>query len=175
MSTRIRLGIGIGLIAVVLVLIAGRLFRMPWSTQPGMNTYLLRSEEEPESFVEFRIVELKPSQRDGGMPMRLWDATYPSASGAAHFEFAIALREPTPDDEFPGTRGVLTAREDSSPEGLLSALAGAHHAERALRAIGESSKSRTREVPFEAAVFGTALTRGSGSRILAGEFTSDRS
>jgi hypothetical protein len=104
----------------------------------------------------------------------VWDATYPSAYGAAHFEFAIALREPTPDDEFPGTRGVLTAREDSRPEGLLSALARAHRAARSLQAIGESSKSRAREVPFEAVVFGTALTRGRGSRILAGEFTSDR-
>jgi len=133
-----------------------------------------RSEEAPESIVEFEIVELKPVQRDGGRPMRVWDVKYPSASGTAHFKIAMELAEPESDMDFPSTRGVLTACEDSRPDGLLAALASAHNASRSVRAEGEGGTPRVREVAFEPAMFGSTLTRGRGERILAGEFTSDR-
>jgi hypothetical protein len=178
MPTHIRLSIGIGgLTAVVLILFASNLIekrRSPPLPRLDIATGVNVPEHAPETIVEFQIVELKPSQRDFMTPMRVWDATYPSVFGAAHFEIAMELREVKPDEQFTSTSGVLTARDDSRPDGLLSALARAHHASRSLRALGESSKSRTREVPFQTVIFGTALTRGHGHRTLASEFTSDR-
>jgi hypothetical protein len=179
MTTRVRLGIGvgigIGLIAVVAIFLASRPIEKPRKPLPRLDiaTGVNVPEHAPDTIVEFQIVELKPSQRDGMTPMRVWEATYPSASGAAHFEIAMELREVKSDEQFASMRGVLTAREDSRPDGLLSALARAHRTSRLVRAPGASAKPRAREVPFETAIFGTALTRGHGKRTLASEFTSD--
>jgi hypothetical protein len=185
MPTRFRLGIRIGLPAVflifVLILLGISLMKKPRLPRPMPRPDIANGVKEmpefpPETVVEFQIVELKPSQRDGKTPMRVWDATYPSEFGAAHFGIAMELREVKPDEHVASTDGVLIAREDSRPDGLLSALASAHHASRSsrsLEAVGRSSKPRVREVPFQTAIFGTALTRGHGNRMLAGEFTSD--
>lgn len=179
---RMNTRISIGLAVVFLLLIVGSVIKVARSSQPSPQAVatglavkhgLAMPGDHPEAIVEFQIVEMKPARREG-VSMRVWDATYPSISGTAHFEIAIELRDPMHGEQFASTRGVLTAREDSRPEALLSALARAHSASRSLRAIGAPSKTRAREVELVTSILGMGVTRGPGSYVLAGEFTTDK-
>jgi hypothetical protein len=120
--------------------------------------------DDPAPLVEFAVVEVSTS----GAGARRWAATFAGRSGTARFDIDMELRAPEPGDQFAFTRGSFRAREGSTAEDLVSALARAHHAVRYAK-----STPRVAAVSFITAILGRELSRGSGADVLAGEFTSN--
>jgi hypothetical protein len=139
--------------------VAAALARDRWAQRPG----IAMPGDDPAALVEFSCVET--ANRDASA--RSWEATFPGRSGTAHFDIVMEVRAPRPGDQHAFTKGSFRARQDSKPDDLLKALARAHHATRRVR-----NEPRARDVSFSTAILGMALSRGRGTDILAGEFTS---
>ena len=144
-----------GLIAVIAALTWGR-----WGASSG----LVMPGDDPASIIEFSSVEMPACESN----MRCWEARFAGPSGTAHFDVLMEVREPRGDEEFAFTRGLLRSREDSRAGDLLTALARAHKGFRRLGAV-----ARVATVPFDTAILGLTLSRGNGTDVLAGEFTSN--
>jgi hypothetical protein len=84
------------------------------------------------------------------------------------FELELSLPNPKPNQPFSFGKALIRRVEGSESGELLSALAAAH--KRHLLKLN-SVNQNTMEVPI--AVLGTKLSRGQGTDVLAGEFTSN--
>jgi hypothetical protein len=120
--------------------------------------------EDPSALVEFAVIEMPSSDTE----VRSWEASFPGRSGTAHFEIIMEVRAPQSSEEFAFTRGSFRASEGSKADDLLLALARAHHSSR-----HEKGAPRVGAVNFVTALMGRELSRGRGSDVIAGEFTSN--
>jgi hypothetical protein len=120
--------------------------------------------DDPAALVEFAIVEASAPD----VAARRWEARFAGPSGTARFDIDLELRAPESRAEFAFTRGSFRARDGSKAEDLLSALAQAHHVARLA-----ARTPRVAAVSFVTAILGRELSRGRGTDVLAGEFTSN--
>jgi hypothetical protein len=130
----------------------------------GQSRGLVMPGDDLGALIPFVAVETPSGEPD----VRRWEARFRGPAGTAHFDIVLRVAAPEPGERFAFTRGSLRAREDSRADDLLAALARAHHSVRRVKAA-----ARVTSLNVDTAILGQALSRGRGSDVLAGEFTSN--
>jgi hypothetical protein len=117
--------------------------------------------------VIFKIREVGRRKVKGGDEVT-WLATHDSASGAAKFKIRMVLKKPEGYPPMAFTEGTLLREADSDPGEFLRQVA------KALEAKGTGAgRPKVSALDFTAALLGQDLSRGPGSDVLAGGFTSE--
>jgi len=132
-----------------------------------------RQEPNPGSTVEeggsvFFNIELVTSIQSNDGEIKTWIASHEGGGKKARFRIELTLKEPKADVPFAFSRGAIYHESDSDPSVLLSALAKALGAKHFV-----APQAMTNKLTFVTAILGQQLSRGRGTDVLAGGFTSN--